>query len=120
MEEKRAGDLFTVRAESASCTQPASRRFQPYFENETCSPSSGPCRFGQAITFSVRGDLQACDTFFWSFGNGAIQPGATAVYNYGATGPYTIVLTVTNPTGSVSRAIGLEVSTPPSTLRSQV
>lgn len=89
---------FTVAA--ALCGPPPTA-----FEMSVNVSCLGNCQTNEEITFSAQPfhyDIQACDQFTWSFGDGGTATGRTATHTYTSAKTYSVRLTIkntNNPTG---------------------
>lgn len=87
----------------------------------TCGPGPGPnsiavnafglssgcrgsnCTVGETFEFGVspwQYTLQDCDNFSWNFGDGGTANGRNPTHIFQGSGPFTVTLTVTNPSGT--------------------
>jgi PKD repeat protein len=109
----------TVTVSPAVCaTPPGSIAINFFGFTSGCAPVQPSCAAGETINFSASAFnyvFQTCDTYAWSFGDGATATGPGVSHVFTQSGMYTVRLAVSNPNGSSSTTTTVTIpgATPP-------
>jgi hypothetical protein len=69
---------------------------------------------GDTVTLTYTGSTAALDSVAWNYGDGRHDTGLTVTHVYGATGTYTVCVTVYTDCGTATYCTSLHVTVPPS------